>query len=195
MSKPLLTLAILTGGALAFAQGAAESTYGGQSWLGLLVPASCEAVANSAKNVSAATREAELTVTDRTTTPAVDQSGTRGQSTALDPGANPPSGKGTMPQTGDVLSPGGASATDPAWKAARRQAASLGAGCKVATGTAQFALLLPGGSALRFDDLANQAIVKQMPSLPADSRNDRVFRVSVQGKLQNGKIALNSMRM
>jgi hypothetical protein len=55
--------------------------------------------------------------------------------------------------------------------------------------------LLPDGSALEFDELANEGISHQLPSLPAGTAERRVLRVFVQGKLQNGKIALDSVRM
>lgn len=179
------------GANLLWAQHSAD--YTGQSWVGLLVPAGCDKTAGNKANPSRANRESDLTVNGRTTTPAVDRSGTRGQSTALDPTANPPSSKGVMPQTGDVLA--GAAATDPQWSTARKQARAMGEQCKVQPTTNRFALLLPDGRTLAFDDLANQAILKQMPSMPASGKNDRVFRVYVTGKLQGGIIALDSIRM
>lgn len=182
------------GGCSVMAQEASRAAYQGQSWVGLLVPANCVKFTKGQADRSKSNRESDLTVTSRTTTPAVDQSGTRGQSTALDPGANPPSGKNVSPETGDVLSQKG-SRTDPGWTNARRQAKGLNDSCRISTGTNQFALLLPDGGAVAFDDLANQAILKQLPALPTDAKNRPVLRVQVSGKLQDGKIALDTIRM
>ena len=167
------------------------SDYSGQTWLGLLAPATCDKSSGVQSKASNSTRESDLTVSSRTTTPAVDQSGTRGSSTALDPASKPPSGGDA--HLGDLLAKG--SSGDAAWKAARKQARSLGDQCIVQRDTKQFALILPGGETLAFDDLANQAIEKQLPAWPASGKVKRVLRVSVVGKLQNGKIALTSIRM
>jgi hypothetical protein len=61
--------------------------------------------------------------------------------------------------------------------------------------TTKFALLLPDGKMLQFDDLANEAVAKQLPSFPVGARSRKVLRVLVQGKIQNGQLALDSIRM
>ena len=61
--------------------------------------------------------------------------------------------------------------------------------------TNRFALVMPDGSMLQFDDLANQAIARQLPASAEGAQQGRIFRVSVQGKLQNGKIALTSIQI
>jgi hypothetical protein len=188
----ILTLFIICAGA-ANTQNASPDAYRGQSWVGLLVTAACDKGTKGHPERSKTDRESDLTVTSRTTTPAVDQSGTRGSSTALEQGANTPSDKGVLPGTGDVLSK--KSSTDRGWAAARRQGQSLAHSCVVRPDTTAFALLLPDGSALEFDELANEGISHQLPSLPAGTAERRVLRVFVQGKLQNGKIALDSVRM
>lgn len=176
--------------ASATAQNTTSAQYHGQSWVGLLVPASCDKVTKGQADRSKSVKESDLTVTARTTTPAVDQSGTRGSSTALDPSANPPSEKQVLPATGDVLAK--SSSPDPDWSSARKQAHSLGASCSVGPDVKQFSLLMPDGKMVPFDDLANQGILKQMP---ASSDSKRIYRVWVQGKMQDGKIALVSIRM
>jgi hypothetical protein len=178
----------------AIAQTASQTAYQGQSWVGLLVSASCDKGNKEPGDRSKSNRESDLTVNGRTTTPAVDESGTRGSSNALEQGAKPPTEKQTMPETGDVMAKS-KSSTDPGWGPARKQAQSLGASCALDANATQFALLLPDGSMLQFHELANQAIAKQMPSIPTGAKIRKVFRVSVQGKVQNGKIALNSIRM
>jgi hypothetical protein len=167
---------------IASAQTPTERAYQGQSWVGLLVSASCDKSHGSKSN-----RESDLTVDHRTTTPAVDDAGTRGsaETKAVDE-------KQSMPETGDVLDKG-KSATDPGWKAARKQAQALDASCAVGAEVTRFALLLSNGKMVQFDELANQAITKQLSARPAGT--GKFIRVSVQGKLQDGKIALDSIQM
>ena len=180
-------------GSMVVAQNTAQDSYRGQSWVGLLIPSGCDKVTRSHPAPGKAERESDLTVTSRTTTPAVDQSGTRGSSTTLEEGANTPSDKGVLAESGDVLSK--KSSKDRGWAAARRQGQALGKSCIVRPDTTSFALLLPDGSTLEFDQLANEGISRQLPSLPSAAAERRVLRVFVQGKLQNGKIALDSVRM
>ncbi len=162
-----------------------QTSYSGQTWVGLLVAASCPAPAESSR----AMKQSELTVTDRVTTPSVDASGTRGNSKV---NASPPSEPATrrdVPLTGDI----GAVKTvaDPGWQQAKRQARALAPGCRVSAATSQFALLLPNGRLLRFDDLANAGIVKQLP--PAAEK--KIYRVQVVGKIENNAIALDSIQI
>jgi hypothetical protein len=157
--------------------------YSGQTWVGLLVSASCPAP-------SKATDQSDMTITDRVTTPAVDASGTRGESTALDTREQPGT-RTSLPATGDVLGSKAKSESDNAWKKAKRQASSLKPVCRVDANTPHFALLLPDGGMLHFADEADAAILKQ---LPAESKST-IYRVQVAGKLENGRIALDSIQM
>jgi hypothetical protein len=194
-------IAILSFSVLAAGAQNRETSYQGQTWTGLLVSSSCDPGKktsaqrkNSTAEANQANREADLTAGGRTTTPAVDESGTRGQSTALDQGSKTASGKQTLPETGDVMAKD-KSSTDPGWAQAHRQARSLDSSCGFDKSATSFALLLANGSLLHFDELANQAIVKQLPSSTMGEKSHRFFRVSVQGKMQNGKIALNSLQL
>jgi hypothetical protein len=94
-----------------------------------------------------------------------------------------------VPQTGDLFT--GKSGADPAWAKAKRQARALASGCKVDSNTLSFALLLPDGKMLRFDDLANSAIAKRMEA----GKSATIYRVQVVGKLENGMVALDSIQM
>lgn len=157
--------------------------YSGQTWVGLLVSADCAAP-------SQATSQSQMTVTDRVTTPAVDNAGTRGESNALEPSdSNGAASRKDMPQTGDVLAKRKARA-DANWAHAHAQAKSLGAACRVGSNSSRFALLLRDGKMLRFDDLANAAIQKRLSSGGAAS----IYRVQVVGKLENGAIALDNIQ-
>jgi hypothetical protein len=177
---------------VAVAQTPAQKAYEGQSWVGLLVSADCLTGKTGTADRSRATTESDLTVNGRVTTPQVDESGTRGQSTELMDGAKPVTEKQRLPHTGDVLARN-TSSIDPGWAAARRQARSLNDVCGLQADTRRFALILADGSKLEFDEVANQAIAPQVPAVPSNGR--RILRVSVQGKLQNGRIALTSIQM
>lgn len=89
MKKILKIAGVMIGCALAgMAQPQSSSTsYMGQTWVGILTSAECGAGDSAAgsKGKSESERAAELTTTDRVTTPAVDASGTRGSATGNDP--------------------------------------------------------------------------------------------------------------
>jgi|SRR5947209_5083932 len=170
-----------------FAQ-SARTSYTGQSWVGLLVSASCESK-QSNRNAKA-NAESDLTTSDRVTTPAVDASGTRGKSTLMTPQTGDAPDANAAPRTGDVRADN-ANATDPAWKAARKQAGALPKTCSIGGNTNRFGLLLPDGRMLVFDDLANQGIVNQLKTKQVE--RSTILRVQAVGKMQNGRIALDSI--
>ena len=135
-----LWIAALLGAGLIAAQKPENSaSYLGQSWVGLLVSGSCP---DHSKH-NAATDEANRTVTDRVTTPAVDNAGTRGSS---EQGKTIPAARGDVPQTGDVSIRDKDKIRDLGWKQARQQASSLDAACRINSGTREFSLLLPDGA-------------------------------------------------
>lgn len=163
----------------------ASSSYSGQTWVGLLVSASCPAPAESTR----ASKESDLTTTNRVTTPAVDSSGTRGESKVNESSEAERATRKSVPLTGDLNSR--RSSRDAGWKEAKREAASLDRSCRVGSDTAQFALLLPDGKMMRFSDLANAGIAKQL--VPGKAHT--IYRVQVVGKIENGVIALDSIQM
>ncbi len=174
--------AILSAAALVAQSSKTAPSYTGQSWVGLLVSAGC----NTARAATrpAADKESNLTTSDRVTTPAVDTSGTRGQhETAAAPPHN------ASPKTGDIH--GGPAPADPGWKAAQKQAAALPSSCAVDKATSRFSLLLPDGRVLPFDNLAGQEIARQLNA----AGQKTIYRVQVAGKLQQGAIALDTIRM
>ncbi len=184
-----ILLAALVCSALLPAQPAkSAASYAGQTWVGLLVSASCDA--SRLKKGIAADTESDLTTANRVTTPAVDSGGTRGQGEVQEPGSNAPQ-HNVVPKTGDVHDR--TKAADPDWKAAQKQAARLGDTCGVDASTQQFALILPDGHVLRFDDLASQGIAKQLKARAAGHKS--IYRVQAAGKLQNGRIALDTIQM
>jgi hypothetical protein len=163
----------------------ASSSYAGQTWVGLLVSASCPAPAQR----SPASKQSELTTTNRVTTPAVDSSGTRGESKVNESTEAERATRKDVPLTGDLNSQ--KTSQDAGWKQAKRQAASLGRSCDIGSDSKEFALLLPDGKMLRFTDLANAGIEKQL----GPGKRHTIYRVQVVGKIENGKIALDSIQM
>ncbi|MGA2598846.1 MAG: hypothetical protein ABSH09_17860 [Bryobacteraceae bacterium] len=165
-----------------------HSSYAGQTWVGLLVSSSCAAPAES----KSAMKQSDLTVSDRVTTPAVDAAGTRGESKVNETSEAERSTRKDVPLTGDVSAHN--STADAGWRQAKRQAATLGAGCRIGDDTNQFALLLPDGKTIRFDNLANAGIAKQIASQNSPTKTT-IYRVQVVGKLENGMIALDNIQL
>ena len=163
------------------------ASYYGKTWVGLLVSGSCQ----SGGKHTMATAEADRTVTDRVTTPAVDSSGTRGSS---EPEKAMPASRGDFPQTGDLSVRDNGKIQDKGWKQAQHQATSLAPGCRVNPDTQAFALLQQDGSLLRFDDVANSKIVEQLRSRGM-SEAGKILRVKVTGKLQGGALAIDQIQM
>ncbi len=161
------------------------SSYAGQTWVGLLVSSSCPAPSES----KSAMGQSDLTVSDRVTTPAVDASGTRGESKVGETNEAERSTRKDFPLTGDVNAR--KSTADAGWRQAKRQASTLGSGCKIGDDTNQFSLVLPDGRMIRFDNLANAGIAKQI----ASQKKNTIYRVQVIGKLENGAIALDSIQL
>lgn len=164
-----------------------EAKYLGQTWVGLLVSSNCPAM----EKRTSGTREADRTVTDRVTTPAVDDIGTRGSSQS---GSNTPAARGDVPQTGDLSIADSRKIKDPGWKQARRQSMSLDPGCHVSTDTRKFALMLPDGRLLPFDDVANTKIIEQLKTRGLSAK-PKILRVQVAGKLENGAVAIDEIQM
>jgi hypothetical protein len=183
----LLSAGILLMGVLAAQNPSSSASYSGQSWVGLLVSGSCDA--SHARKQSRAEGEANLTTADRVTTPGVDASGTRGQTAAQSGTTEAP--HNAVPKTGDIHD--ALPVSDPEWKTALNQAASLRATCAVDPTSDGFSLLLPDGRILRFDALANQAISKQLKHSYGGRKS--IFRVQVSGKLQHGEIALDTIQI
>ncbi len=192
MKTSWIMMAALAASAFAQQANKPSTDYLGQNWVGLLTSADCRASGSAAKR--ALDSASDDTTSGRTTTPAVDQSGTRGSSTA----GGSPSEAAThdvLPRTGDVHSREKEVVKDAGFTAARKQASSLPSSCGVMSNTREFALLLPDGKAVPFDDVANNSIVKQLQGRSGDSGKGVFLRVRVTGKMQNGRIALDSIRM
>ena len=162
----------------------AQSAYLGHQWTGLLVPAGCESGSKRAED------EAAITTSGRTTTPAIDESGTRGQAGEMDR-TDRTHGRSESPRLGDVLNDN-VKSTDSEWADARKQAKSLGAACRLTPGVDRFALVLPNGRVLPLDDAANVTVSKRVSgALPKAT----IIRVHVAGKLRDGKISVDTIQM
>jgi hypothetical protein len=163
----------------------AETAYLGHEWTGLLVPAACKSQAKTS-----AGEEAAITTTGRTTTPAVDESGTRGQAGAVD-SSDRTNNRSDSPRLGDVLA-ATAKPGDSEWSRARKQAELLGPSCRVTSDVREFALVLPDGRMLLFDGAANATIGKRVSGAIA---KPTIFRVHVVGKAHDGKVSVDTVQM
>jgi len=161
-------------------QAQTRAAYAGQSWTGLLVADGCRTGVTSPSDA-----EADLSTTDRVTTPAVDDAGVRGASPAAQS-----SGGMKVPFTGDIASSRN-DREDPGWRKAKRQAAHLDSACRTDAQTTRFALLLPDGRELRVDQLGNEKIAARLKTEPP--AKPRILRVVVTGKIQNGAIAVDAI--
>ncbi len=194
MKTILITSALFACSAIGWGQAGAKkgNDYLGQTWVGLLTSADCGGAKSAGR--SHADRAADMTTSGRTTTPPVDASGTRGSATANETSKESPT-HDALPRTGDIQSTAKEAVKDPGWGAAKKQAASLAPSCGVTADTSSFSLLLPEGRSIRFDDVANATIAKQLREHNDNANKPVVLRVRVTGKLQNDKIALDSIRM
>ena len=100
-------------------------------------------------------------------------------------------GRRESPRLGDVLNTEGKS-NDPEWTHARRQAESLPVACRLAGGVDQFAIVLPNGQVVPFDDAANVTITKRISGAV---QKPTIIRVHIAGKLNSGKISVDTIRM
>jgi hypothetical protein len=187
----LLIPAIFLAGAVCGNGQTAHAEYTGQHWVGLLVSASCD---SQAKAAHSAAEEARATTTGRTTTPAVDVSGTRGQASVNETADRTAPTASDVPRTGDVFATASGKVQDRTWPQARKQAAALDSACRVGAGTNQFALLLPDGRKIPFDERGNETIMKQLAATHGGVAKPTIFRVAVAGKLEQGRIAVDTVR-
>lgn len=169
----------------------AHAAYTGQTWVGLLVSASCDSEATARPSLA---KEAEETTTGRTTTPAVDTSGTRGQAAVNETADRTAATRSDIPRLGDLFARTRGKVEDRGWSQAKKQATSLGSACRVGADTKQFALLLPDGRTIPFDERGNETIVRQIATQGAVAK-PTVFRVSIAGKLEQGRIAVDTIRL
>ncbi len=189
MRAPLIPAIFLAGAVCGYGQ-TAHADYTGQHWVGLLVSASCNSQAKAAHGAAA---EAKAT-TGRTTTPAVDGSGTRGQASVNETADRTAPTPSDIPRTGDVFAAASGKVQDRTWPQARKQAAELDSACRVGGGTNQFALLLPDGRRIPFDERGNETIAKQLAATQGGVAKPTIFRVDVAGKLEQGRIAVDTIR-
>jgi len=158
-----------------------QASYAGQTWVGLLVSDSCSQATPSPD------AEADLSTTDRVTTPAVDDAGVRGAAAGREA-----VGGLKVPFTGDIESSRKDKA-DPGWSKAKRQASHLPTTCKITGSTTRFALVLPDGRQLRFDQLGNQKLAARLKDSTGAQAKPRILRAVVTGKLQDDAIAIDTV--
>lgn len=116
----------------------------------------------------------------RTTTPPVDDKGTRGKATINNTAAN----DATNRSGADIVKPSDAEIVK-----------GLDPSCRVGQNTRAFALRLSDASIALFDDGSNGKIGQQLQSGDRLNHKTKVFRAKVKGSMQSGVIAADSIQM
>lgn len=108
----------------------------------------------------------------RTTTPPIDDKGTRGKADTATPNR--------------VYRKDGGPDRKP-------DANHLDASCRIGQHTSAFALLLDDGKLVRFDEAGNSTIVQQLQSQDRVAHKTKIFRAKVKGGLQNDLLSVDSL--
>jgi hypothetical protein len=201
----LTTLAaVLLASALVMAQdtsAANSSSTDRSSWTGLLVTAACprdsgtpmsatkdmRTTATPARRTDrgASVDQAVPALTDRVTTPPVDDKGTRGSATA----SNPPTGTKDQENSADR------SKSESATNSAGSNTGGMDKNCYIGQSTNAFALKLKDGRMMRFDDVSNAKIAHQLQSGDRLVNKIKIFRATVKGSTQGDTITVDSIQM
>lgn len=110
--------------------------------------------------------EKTLDPLDRTTTPAVDEKGTRGKA--------------------GINKTGSSAALDPA---------AMDPSCRIGEHTAAFALQTDDGKLVQFDAAANSKIQQQLQTGDRLRHKSKIFRTKVKGVMQNGLLSIDSIEI
>lgn len=128
----------------------------------------------------------------RTTTPPIDDKGTRGKATINNTAANDAANRADARHVGnaDRVTPVGLSVND------GDVAKGMEDSCRIGQTTGTFALRLADGSVVKFDDASNSKIAQQMQSGDRIQKHKtKVFRAKVKGSLRSGAISADSIQM
>ena len=194
---------------LALAQPAADSNRSMQSWTGLLVAAGCQNSGTAtdfnrstvsengmAKTTPGSKTERNTTYEDTLNqadrgTPMPDRTGARKTPGAAESTSNM---KNSTPETANVNDSNRVASED-AWLNAQKTAASLDNSCQIGNKTASFALRLPDGRMIPFDDASNRKIGNQIQSTNRLGNMTKIFRVVVQGTMEGDRISMDSIKI
>jgi hypothetical protein len=134
-------------------------------------------------------------LTDRVTTPPVDDKGTRGSATPNNP---PPTGMKDQANSADR------SKNEQAMNSDRDKSrldsdgsntSGMDKNCYIGQSTSAFALKLKDGRMVRFDDASNAKIAQQLQSGDRLVNKIKVFRATVKGSMPGDTITVDSIQM
>ena len=133
--------------------------------------------------------QAQVDSLARTTTPPIDDEGSRGKATINNTAANDAANRAEGRHDADRGAPGKSTGTD--GDIVKRMAPN----CRIGQSTSAFALRLADGSLLKFDDASNTKIAQQLQSGDRVQHKTKIFRAKVKGSLQDGTISADSIQM
>jgi hypothetical protein len=120
----------------------------------------------------------------RTTTPPIDDKGTRGKATIANTAAN------------DAANLSGGNSTASVKEGSDADLAKgMDASCRISQATSAFALRLDDGSMVKFDDASNSKIAQQLQSGDRLQHKSKIFRANIKGSLKGGAISADSIQM
>ncbi len=125
----------------------------------------------------------------RTTTPPIDDEGTRGKATINNTAANDAANRAEGRHDADRAAPGKLIGTD------GNIAKGMDPRCRIGQTTSAFALRLADGSLVKFDEASNTKIAQQLQSGDRVQHKTKIFRAKVKGSMQDGAISANSIQM
>ena len=125
----------------------------------------------------------------RTTTPPIDDKGTRGKATINNTAADDATSRsGLAQQNGPAPNPA-ASGSD------AEIVKTLDPSCRVGQNTRAFALRLSDGSMVPFDAGSNSKIAQQLQSGDRLRHKSKIFRTKAKGSMRSGAISADSIQM
>lgn len=126
----------------------------------------------------------------RTTTPPVDDKGTRGKATINNTAANDTANRAEETHNANRVTPVSLSVND------GDVAKGMEDSCRIGQTTGTFALRLADGSVVKFDDASNSKIAHQIQSGDRIQKHKtKIFRAKVKGSMQSGAISADSIQM
>ena len=84
---------------------------------------------------------------------------------------------------------------DTGWQEAQRVAGNMPDSCRITENTTSYALRLPDGRVMRFDDASNTKIRQQLQSTDRVKGQMKIFRVVVKGTASGDTISLDSIQI
>ena len=214
--KSFLTLVntTLLCAALTLAQSTPTSSTASRSWTGLLVAAGCPSSGTSADMRSTAPASSGVTENGMAkTTPGMNrepnttyeqtqnQADRNSAADRTDVRKSAPATLGTSdmrnstPETANNNSSTMALKNEDAWMTAEKVAGKMDKSCHISTRTSSFALRLPDGRIVPFDDASNAKIASQLRSTNRLGNKAKILRVVVTGAMQSDRISMEYLKL